>query len=288
PAFNAISQADYRKWYQNSAAIEYTMPTGPITITAGTGVTNTPIHYTTENLFKGGYKGNVSYLHITANYTPANFITGINASTATDPAAYTTTAGTANATFFAVIVNGKPTDQLKVAADAFDTDNDAIKAAALWQITRRPVATGQILNVANIAMDNKTTQGWHIVYTSATHKTDKSNPLWYDEVEVKYYFDDSATVTDSFKFYIVKYTDGKCYYRMNIKNLAAGKVALDYYVNRNKFYMITANKFTGLGFAKPGDSTIVPTDPITQDTYVQGEIVIMPWTEVSYGEDVGI
>lgn len=90
---------------------------------------------------------------------------------------------------------------------------------------------------------------------------------------------------DAKKGFTGPYTDGYCYYRINIKESDDGA----YQVLRNNYYTITLNSVKAPGYPKdPTDDTTTnpPITPVEQDGYVQVEVTMTPWTQKSFSVDL--
>ena len=97
-----------------------------------------------------------------------------------------------------------------------------------------------------------------------------------------------AAQTDLADYKVLKYTEGKSYYRLNIRDIKQRTLTEEYAVLRNHYYKVNITEISNLGFNTP-DGT-VPTDPETPletQTYISAEILIEPWTVVEMNEPLG-
>lgn len=88
----------------------------------------------------------------------------------------------------------------------------------------------------------------------------------------------AASTRSTLNFQPLEFTDGKVYYRVNLKD-EDGK----YNVVRNKFYKVSVNKITYLG--SNSESLLFPTEPSTPmdktpTTSIQATFTIAPWDDV--------
>lgn len=83
--------------------------------------------------------------------------------------------------------------------------------------------------------------------------------------------------------------DGKAYYFIPIRHIAANAAKVGYYgVVRNHWYQITLNSLTGYGTpVYEEDKIIDPTMPEDQATYLAAKINVLQWRVVSQSVDLG-
>jgi hypothetical protein len=97
-----------------------------------------------------------------------------------------------------------------------------------------------------------------------------------------------AAQDDLVDYQVLKYTEGKSYYRLNIRDIKQRTLTEEYAVLRNHYYKVNITEISNLGFNTPGGT--VPTDPETPletQTYISAEILIEPWTVVEMNEPLG-
>lgn len=84
-------------------------------------------------------------------------------------------------------------------------------------------------------------------------------------------------------------TDGKVYYFIPIRHIAADAAKVGYYgVVRNHWYQITLNSLTGYGTPVYDEDKIIdPTMPEDQATYLAAKINVLQWRVVSQKVDLG-
>ena len=89
--------------------------------------------------------------------------------------------------------------------------------------------------------------------------------------------------------YLVEYTGGACYYRLNIGEdvmVGAVKVGVKYGVQRNYSYSANITAFNTLGVSDPGELEDGPEIEIGEMTHVTAVINVVVWTEVNQNEPV--
>lgn len=98
----------------------------------------------------------------------------------------------------------------------------------------------------------------------------------------------TVNTADLTGYEVLKYTEGKSYYRLNIRDIRQSALTQKYAVLRNHYYKVNITEISNLGYNSP-DGT-VPTDPETPletQTYISAEITIEPWTVVDMNEPLG-
>lgn len=88
------------------------------------------------------------------------------------------------------------------------------------------------------------------------------------------------------------YTEGQCYYRMNLRDITkTASLQEKYCVLRNNFYKVNITEVNSIGGNSPTDpDVIVPVDPETPletETHISADITIVPWTVVEMNEPLG-
>lgn len=88
------------------------------------------------------------------------------------------------------------------------------------------------------------------------------------------------------------YTNGQCYYRMNLRDITkTASLQEKYCVLRNNFYKVNITEVNSIGGNSPTDpDVIVPVDPETPletETHISADITIVPWTVVEMNEPLG-
>lgn len=95
------------------------------------------------------------------------------------------------------------------------------------------------------------------------------------------YYTASPTIVPS-GYAAVEYTDGVCYYRMNIADNTQSAASDIYRVLRNHVYKLNITSVSGAGTKTeidPVDPTD-PTDPIAKNTWMKGVIEVIDWVVV--------
>jgi hypothetical protein len=90
-----------------------------------------------------------------------------------------------------------------------------------------------------------------------------------------------------------KYYNGKCFYRVWIKDEASSKSSEKFLVRRNHAYQINVSAFDGPGIADPHgiidpDPTTGPEELEESDTYVTATINVLPWHTVEQDAKGGL
>ncbi len=87
--------------------------------------------------------------------------------------------------------------------------------------------------------------------------------------------------TPSNEEYIMKYTNGKCYYRLNIGKGNTADNSIEYGVKRNYNYQANITKFAGIGENDPSKLTDAPEQPLGMMTHVTAIISIVNWRDAN-------
>lgn len=85
-----------------------------------------------------------------------------------------------------------------------------------------------------------------------------------------------------------EYTNGYCYYRLNIRDIRETDVPKRYSVLRNNYYKVNITQIDDMGSNTPGG--LVPEDPETPletSTHISASITIEAWTTVDMNEPLG-
>lgn len=88
-----------------------------------------------------------------------------------------------------------------------------------------------------------------------------------------------------------EYTNGLCYYRMNLRDITKTELREKYCVLRNHFYKVNITEVNSIGGNSPTDpEVIVPVDPETPletETHISADITIQPWNAIEMNEPLG-
>lgn len=97
-----------------------------------------------------------------------------------------------------------------------------------------------------------------------------------------------ASDPDVKKYGIVEFTDGYCYYRLNLRDMTKQTTAERYNVLRNNFYKVTVTEINNLGWNDPAD-LVNPDDttPVETETSLDVTISVADWTDVDMNEPLG-
>ena len=102
------------------------------------------------------------------------------------------------------------------------------------------------------------------------------------------YLKDQANLGEEHNYKVLKYTAGKSYYRLNIRDIKQRTLTEEYAVLRNHYYKVNITEISNLGFNDPaGTVPTEPTTPLETQTYISAEITIEPWTVVEMNEPLG-
>lgn len=95
----------------------------------------------------------------------------------------------------------------------------------------------------------------------------------------------TKTKVETIRFLL--YTNGECYYRINIQDKTyAENNNLFYSLTRNNFYQVNITSISGIGYPNESDVTIDPETPISQKTHMQAHISVEKWTVVEQNTDL--
>lgn len=87
---------------------------------------------------------------------------------------------------------------------------------------------------------------------------------------------------------VLEYTDGKSYYRLNIRHITQSELTKKYCVLRNNYYKANITEINNLGFNTPqGTVPTEPTTPLDTQTFITADITVVDWTEVIMNEPLG-
>lgn len=133
-----------------------------------------------------------------------------------------------------------------------------------------------------------------VKFTSDTDKTFETIDSYYgiykDEATAQTVLDSGALQADpdKAKYGIVAFTDGYCYYRLNLRDMTQATSAARYSVLRNNFYKVTVTEINNLGWNNPGD-LVDPEDktPVETETSLEVTITVADWTDVDMNEPLG-
>lgn len=133
-----------------------------------------------------------------------------------------------------------------------------------------------------------------VKFTSDTDKTFETIDSYYgiykDEATAQTVLDSGALQADpdKAKYGIVTFTDGYCYYRLNLRDMTQATSAARYSVLRNNFYKVTVTEINNLGWNNPGD-LVDPEDktPVETETSLEVTITVADWTDVDMNEPLG-
>lgn len=133
-----------------------------------------------------------------------------------------------------------------------------------------------------------------VKFTSDTDKTFETIDSYYgiykDEATAQTVLDSGALQADpdKAKYGIVTFTDGYCYYRLNLRDMTQATSAARYSVLRNNFYKVTVTEINNLGWNNPGD-LVDPDDetPVETETSLEVTITVADWTDVDMNEPLG-
>lgn len=118
-----------------------------------------------------------------------------------------------------------------------------------------------------------------VKFTSDTDKTFETIDSYYgiykDEETAQTVLDSGALQADpdKAKYGIVAFTDGYCYYRLNLRDMTQATSAARYSVLRNNFYKVTVTEINNLGWNNPGD-LVDPEDKTPVETETSLEVTI--------------
>lgn len=114
--------------------------------------------------------------------------------------------------------------------------------------------------------------------------------IYKDQTTAQTVLDSGALSGDSEKekYGIVTFTDGYCYYRLNLRDMTQATSAARYSVLRNNFYKVTVTEINNLGWNNPGD-LVDPDDntPVETETSLEVTITVADWTDVDMNEPLG-
>lgn len=149
--------------------------------------------------------------------------------------------------------------------------------------------------------DEGGTQQGTTFYALVKFTTDVTGDQKYDAIDSYYgIYKDMATAQavldsgalstdpDKAKYGIVTYTDGYCYYRLNLRDMTKSTSAERYSVLRNNFYKVTVTEINNLGWNNPTD-LVKPDDtrPVETQTSIEATITVADWTDVDMNEPLG-
>lgn len=149
--------------------------------------------------------------------------------------------------------------------------------------------------------DGGGTQQGSTFYALVKFTTAVTNDQKYDAIDSYYgIYKDMATAQavldngalstdpDKAKYGIVTYTDGYCYYRLNLRDMTKSTSAERYSVLRNNFYKVTVTEINNLGWNNPTD-LVKPDDtrPVETQTSIEAIITVADWTDVDMNEPLG-
>lgn len=197
----------------------------------------------------------------------------------------------------------------------FDADNDGEDLATIYgyshylseNINATPLMNTTTCMLVRVKAtpttwsDEGGTQQGSTFYALVKFTTDQDAEQKYETIDSYYgIYKDQATaqtVLDSGalsgdpekdKYGIVTFTDGYCYYRLNLRDMTQATSAARYSVLRNHFYKVTVTEINNLGWNNPGD-LVDPEDktPVETETSLEVTITVADWTDVDMNEPLG-
>lgn len=99
---------------------------------------------------------------------------------------------------------------------------------------------------------------------------------------------DLSTAPDKAQYAVLEYTNGYCYYRLNLRDVSKTAAKERYSVLRNNFYKVTVTEINNIGWNTPGE-LVDPDDerPMETETSLKVTITVDPWTDVAMNEPLG-
>lgn len=114
--------------------------------------------------------------------------------------------------------------------------------------------------------------------------------IYKDQAAAQAVLDSGALQSDpeKAKYGIVTFTDGYCYYRLNLRDMTKATSAERYSVLRNNFYKVTVTEINNLGWNDPSD-LVNPDDdrPVEAETSLDVTITVEDWIDVDMNEPLG-
>lgn len=118
------------------------------------------------------------------------------------------------------------------------------------------------------------------------NKTANTGTIYADQGEAN-----TEQAKEPTKLEVKIYTGGRCYYRVNLRDIAKTALQQKYCVQRNHFYKINITQINSLGGSSTTDpDVVVPTDPTTpleESTYISADITIEAWNAILMNEPLG-
>lgn len=118
------------------------------------------------------------------------------------------------------------------------------------------------------------------------NKTAKTGTIYADQGEAN-----TAQAQESSNLEVKTYTGGRCYYRVNLRDIAKTTLQQKYCVLRNHFYKINITQINSLGGSSTTDPDVVvptePTTPLEKSTYISADITIEAWNAILMNEPLG-
>lgn len=118
------------------------------------------------------------------------------------------------------------------------------------------------------------------------NKTAKTGTIYADQSEAN-----TAQAQESSNLEVKTYTGGRCYYRVNLRDIAKTALQQKYCVLRNHFYKINITQINSLGGSSTTDPDVVvptePTTPLEESTYISADITIEAWNAILMNEPLG-
>lgn len=87
---------------------------------------------------------------------------------------------------------------------------------------------------------------------------------------------------------VLTFTNGYCYYRLNLRDINETDVAKRYSVLRNRFYRVTVSEINNIGWNDPA-GLVTPGDsrPVEAQTSLEVTITVEDWIDVDMNESLG-
>lgn len=131
-------------------------------------------------------------------------------------------------------------------------------------------------------------------FKSSAEKKYKNLESYYGvyktQAEAQKVLDSGALKNDPNKanYGVIKFTNGLCYYRLNLRDVSKLTASEKYSVLRNNFYKVTVTEINNFGWNDPNDM-VLPDDttPAEEETSIDATITVEDWHDVNMDEPLG-